>query len=116
MASPPSFASSRTGCPIARRRPLPRDSDARSAEVMTMTLLPLARCVPLCVVGFAAVSSLTACGDGNGETAADGRGSDDEMQARLDELSGSGSRLTLSGAVTSRSEERRVGKGWECGG
>ncbi len=69
-----------------------------------MTLLPLARCVPLCVVGFAAVSSLTACGDGNGETAADGRGSDDEMQARLDELSGSGSRLTLSGAVTSTGE------------
>ena len=69
-----------------------------------MTLLPLARFVPRCVVGLAAVGILTACGDGNGDTAADGGGTNDEMQARLDELDGPGSRLTLSGAVTSTGE------------
>ncbi len=69
-----------------------------------MALLPLARFVPRCVVGLAAVSILTACGDGNGDPAADGRGTDDAMQAWLDELAGPGSRLTLSGAVTSMGE------------
>ncbi|WP_373181562.1 hypothetical protein [Halomonas campaniensis] len=56
------------------------------------------------LVGLAALGVLTACSDGNGTAVAGGGGKDDEMQARLDELAGSGSRLTLSGAVTSTGE------------